>query len=223
MFVIVGIVNLWAAYFIFKLPRITFHLNDRVLTYNRADFPALFNVAGTVVAVIGMLVFASGVRLLLAKPNSSPTTTESTRIGSWHLVWGTINSGLLFLLTWSGYATAPIKLRGANPDPVLSAVVFSAIVLFAIAAPHLAKVPTFRKPQWGRPPLNWWRDPLQSLFVATCWWAGFVVGNLARLFTSNLSTEKTVLWTVLTYVAILAGLLVGQTVAYVVYRDRIES
>jgi hypothetical protein len=223
--VIVGIVFLSAAFVILNSNHFTLQLNGRVLTYNRTDFPALFNaMAATAILVAAVLGLIGGYLIFRHKRPKAPSSDETKPRKPRRILWGTLNGAVLLLLAWLGYAgLASERLRGTNPDVVLCVVAFFVVALLAIARLHFARVATFRKPQWGRFPLNWSGDPLQALFVATCWWAGFVVGNVTRLFGSNLGTDKTVLWTVLTYAAILAGLLAGQAVGYTVYKDRIDT
>ncbi len=209
---------------IYNTPEVVFRINEHVVVYKHADSPAIFDIAAGIAAITAISLLAVGTRVLFGTSERHPVTTTPMPRSAWRLVWGMVNTGLLLLSVWSGYAALSSgRLKGTNPDPVLCIAAFIVVMLVAIAAPHFATVATFQRPQWGRFPLSWWHDPMQTLFVATCWWAGFLVGNLTRLISSNLSADKTVVWTVLTYVAILAGLLVGQGVDYVVYRDRIES
>ena len=34
-----------------------------------------------------------------------------------------------------------------------------------------------RKPSWNRSPINWWDDPLQSLFVSMCYMGAMAIGT----------------------------------------------
>jgi hypothetical protein len=71
-----GIIMLGAAYFIAKLPRLTFHTGDGVVTYNRADYPVLFNIATAVAVVLAVLFFASAARMMLRKSDRPPKKTN---------------------------------------------------------------------------------------------------------------------------------------------------
>ncbi len=81
-FVIGGFVWLFAAYFIVKLPRLSFHTGNQIVTYNRADYPVSFNVASAVAALIAILLFASAARLMLRKPER-----PSARMSMWALMF----------------------------------------------------------------------------------------------------------------------------------------
>jgi hypothetical protein len=140
------------------------------------------------------------------------------------MLWGIVNAIFLLLFAWLGYTgLVAERLRGTNPDLFFCIVAFVAISLITVGRLHFAKAAIFRKPSWGRFPLNWSTDPLQAILISTCWWTGFVIGNVYRLLTSNLGADKTVLWTVLFYVSVLAGLVVGQVIVYALYKDRIEK
>jgi hypothetical protein len=222
-FIIMAGAFVWGTYLIYTRPQIVFRLNEQVIVYNHADNPAVFNIATGIAAIAATFFLAAGARIWLVRSTEQSNTTKPRPRASWRRVWGTVNTAVLLLSIWSGYAALnPGKLRGTNPDLVLCIAAFVVVMLFAIAAPHFATDATFRRPQWGRFPLSWWRDPMQTLFMTTCFWAGWVVGSAAHLFTVTLSSDKTAMWTVLVYIAILAGLLIGQLMADALYRERIE-
>ena len=223
-FIILAIALAGNVYLISKTPQIVFRMNERTVVYKHAENSAIFNLAASIAAFAAILFLLSGICVLLARPQEpSPIATTAPHRSS-RLVWKIVNTAILLLSTWSGYAAlSPAKLKGTNPDLVLCIAAFIGIAMFAIAAPHFATVATFRKPQWGRFFLSWWRDPMQTLFMTTCFWAAWVVGSAARFFSPDLRADKTAMWTVLTYAAILAGLVIGQVIAYPVYRNRIES
>jgi hypothetical protein len=77
-------------------------------------------------------------------------------------------------------------------------------------------VEKLRRPSLDRNPLNWWFDPLQSLFITTCNIAAMGVGSLLRRATGSVA-----FWMVATYFCAFFGLVVGQVLVYQVYRDRV--
>src|SRR5438874_5365264 len=131
-FVIIGIVNLWAAYFIFKIPGLTFHVNDRVVTYNRADAPVLFNAAAVTATLVAIFFLISGIRILIEKQAKASTPDEIKPSAPRRVLWGVFNIAVLLFVTWSGYVgLTPERLRATNPDLVLCIVTFVAITLVA--------------------------------------------------------------------------------------------
>ena len=144
--------------------------------------------------------------------------------GAKSVAWGTFNMVILVLSVWFGFLGVPLDfVRGANPKWLLCVIAFVVFVLNVPLWLHFAPACKFRTPQWGRSPLSWSYDPLQFFFMSTCCWAGLIVGLLSRLFHLQLITDMNAVWSLFVYVAVFAGLLVGQALAYIVYKDRIED
>ena len=79
------------------------------------------------------------------------------------------------------------------------------------------KCETFQRPTWTRNPINWWYDPLQSLFISNFISAGMAIGSALRL---SKGTE-TGFWLFISYCCMAIGLLIGQLLVYRVFRARI--
>ena len=66
-------------------------------------------------------------------------------------------------------------------------------------------------------PLNWWGDPLQSLFISTCIMGSTAIGSALR----HPTIGSIGFWTLAVYVCFALGLLVGQILVYRIYRENI--
>lgn len=141
-------------------------------------------------------------------------------------VWQVANVSFIVLGVTSGYSSMePSRLRHTNPDPILCLILLVVVPAFALGAvyfsiqrsrktvlPHTYKL---RRPSWDRSPINWWDDPLQSLFIATCIMAGMVAG--AALRWTRIGSVG--FWTVGVYCSFALGLTIGQFLVYRVYRE----
>ncbi|HUJ33132.1 MAG TPA: hypothetical protein VLY23_17760 [Candidatus Acidoferrum sp.] len=145
-------------------------------------------------------------------------------------VWRIVNTGLVTIGLWDGYrTTASETLRRTNPDPILCGILLIIIPLFALGTVYyskyrwdqenkiLARPFTLRKPSWSRNPINWWGDPLQSLFISMCYMGAMAIGASLR----HPEISSVGFWTFGVYFCFAIGLLVGQLLAYRVFRERI--
>ena len=121
---------------------------------------------------------------------------------------------------WSKNELAPEQLSHVNPDAVLCSLILLILPLFALGTVRYSvrrwNVQKLRRPSLDRNPLNWWFDPLQSLFITTCNMAAMGVGSLLRRATGSVA-----FWMVTTYFCAFFGLVIGQAFVYRVYRDRV--
>jgi len=138
-------------------------------------------------------------------------------------IWLVVNISLVVLSIRQGYVSlAPEQLRHVNPDAVFCSIILLTLPLFALGTVRYSvrrwNVEKLRRPSFDRNPLNWWFDPLQSLFITTCNMAAMEVGSLLRRATGSVA-----FWMVATYFCITLGLVVGQLLVYRVYRDRVVA
>src|SRR3569833_1570265 len=116
---------------------------------------------------------------------------------------------------------APANLRGAEMDWNFSPLTHVGMPLFAVGIVQYsisaAKQTVLRRPAWDRFSLNWWHDPLQSLYFMTAGSGVLVDGSGLRLF----GTSSAGVWTFLSYLSTLCGLLIGQYFVYRLHRERI--
>jgi hypothetical protein len=139
-------------------------------------------------------------------------------------LWPALNIVLVGLSVWTGYAEmAPERLSHANPDIVFCTIVLVGTIVFSVGAVSYsvrgAKQSTLRRPSWRRFAFDWWHDPLQCLFLA-CWFtAAMAVGAALRLR----GTSSTGFWMFMFFACMFLGLLIGQFVAYAVYREHIAE
>jgi hypothetical protein len=139
----------------------------------------------------------------------------STRVA--RTFWIVANTALVLGAFWTGYSEmSPAKLRGTNPDQYLCLAILICMplsVVLAIGARH----ESLRRPSWDRSPFFLGRDPLQAVFVTTLIMFAVSVGSSLRISGAGAVGR----WTVATYWSILVGLILGQIIAYIMYRDRI--
>jgi hypothetical protein len=117
----------------------------------------------------------------------------------------------------------PDRLHDINADAVLCLTIVVAVPLVALAGTHYAisrlGVTTLYRPSWNRSPLQFWKDPLQLLFVATVVSGAALVGSALRL--SGAGWDG--FWMFVFYCALVAGLLLARVVTYRVFLHRIAT
>jgi hypothetical protein len=115
------------------------------------------------------------------------------------------------------------KLSHTNPDPVACLLILLITPLFAVGSAMYSitrcKAAPLSRPSWNRNPLNWGRDPLQSLFFSTCIFAATAIGSAVQ----HPAYGSVGFWTVGVYCSFAIGLLVGQVVVYRRYREYISN
>src|ERR1700693_6264064 len=95
-----------------------------------------------------------------------------------------INLALLLLSVWTGYCSLGADaLRGANPDKYLCIAVLVMMPIFAVGSVAIFgdKHTGLTLPSWRRFSINWSRDPLQCLFLSTCFTGGMALGAALHL------------------------------------------
>ena len=137
-------------------------------------------------------------------------------------IWYVINIALVALALLGGYnSLSPEKLRHTNPDAILCGIILLGTPLFALLAVGFSiqgwKQNSLARPSFDRNPLNWWGDPLQSLFISTCGMAAMALGSAVRRPTIG----SVGFWTVAVYTCFAVGLVIGQILVYRIYRENI--
>ena len=137
-------------------------------------------------------------------------------------IWYVINFALITLALPGGYnSLSPEKLRNKNPDLILCGSILLVTPLFALLSVNYSirrwNHNKLARPSWGRNSLNWWHDPLQSLFISTCAMAFMAIGGALR----HPTVGSVGFWTVATYTSFALGLFVGQILVYRIYRENI--
>jgi hypothetical protein len=138
------------------------------------------------------------------------------------LFWAAFNVLLIGLSVLMGYyEMEPQQLSKANPDAVFCTSVLLSAIFFSIATVaysiHGEKQSSLRRPSWRRWSIDWWHDPLQCLFSASWFTGAMVVGAALHLR----GTSETGFWMFMFFASMLLGLLIGQMIAYAVYRKHI--
>jgi hypothetical protein len=139
-------------------------------------------------------------------------------------VWYVANILLVLVTPWQGYVSmAPERLRHTNPDAIFCALILLVTPLFSIwsvyYSVHRWNHDKLARPSWNRNPLNWWHDPLQSLFISTYFAFGMAVGGAFR----RPGVGSVGFWTLGMYICIALGLFIGQILVYRIYRERITA
>jgi hypothetical protein len=139
-------------------------------------------------------------------------------------VWRPLNVALVILGLWGGYSSLdPDYLRQTNPDVVLCAAIIIALPLVSILGVYYGLkrlgLETLQRPSWNRFPLKFWFDPLEFIFIAKWLSLAAAVGGSMRLFLVGMSG----FWTVALSWSFAIGLLVGERLIYILFRNRIAS
>jgi hypothetical protein len=126
-----------------------------------------------------------------------------------------------------GYvSTAPEQLRHMNPDAVYCGVILFTMPVFALLCVGYSNRRRRRlspsrdnlvRPSFHRNPLNWWGDPLQSLFIFTCGMVTSTFGGALR----HPAIGSAGFWLVGSYACSVVGVVIGQILIYRIYRDHI--
>lgn len=133
-----------------------------------------------------------------------------------------INLAGLLLSLATGYGSLePDALIGANPDKYLCITVLIMAAIFAVGAVSTfgTKQSQLTLPSWRRFSFNWSRDPLQCLFLSTCFTGGMALGAALHLP----GTTSTGFWRFMTFVCVFIGFIVGQVIAYAIHRERLTK
>jgi tellurite resistance protein TehA-like permease len=138
-------------------------------------------------------------------------------------IWYVINFGLVTFGLREGYISLqPERLRHTNPDVIACVAILITMPLFAMWSVHYSVrrwkgVNRLSRPSWDRNPLNWWGDPLQSLFISTCIMAATAIGSALR----RPAVGSVAFWTFGVYGCSAIGLMLGQALVYRIYREQI--
>jgi hypothetical protein len=137
-------------------------------------------------------------------------------------VWYAVNIGLIVLASVAGYRSlAPEKLQHANPDAILCGLTLVVTPLFAIGIVGYSvrrwNHDRLARPSLNRNPMNWWHDPLQSLFMTMCVMVSTVIGSAFRRPTIG----SVGFWMLAAYACFALGLFIGQILVYRIYRENI--
>lgn len=135
------------------------------------------------------------------------------------VIWFVVNVSLVLLSVRQGYMSlAPEQLHHVNPDAVFCSLILLTLPLFALGTVYYSvrrcNVDKLRRPSLDRNPVNWWFDPLQSLFMFTCMVAAMAIGGLLRRPSGPVAFCMVAMYFCLTF-----GLVIGQILVYRIYRD----
>ena len=143
-------------------------------------------------------------------------------------VWYVINIAVIVLGLRGGYvSTAPEQLRHMNPDAVYCGLILFTMPVFALLSVGYSnrrrRLSPSRdnlvRPSFHRNPLNWWGDPLQSLFISTC----VMVSNTLGGALHRPAIGSVGFWLVGSYACAVVGLVIGQILIYRIYGDQVTE
>jgi len=137
-------------------------------------------------------------------------------------IWYVINIALVTLALPGGYnSLSPEKLRNKNPNAIFCGLILLVIPLFAMGSVNYSirrwNHSRLARPSLSRNPLNWWHDPLQSLFISMCVAVSMAIGSALR----HPTIGSVGFCMVAAYTCFALGLLVGQILVYRIYRENI--
>ena len=137
-------------------------------------------------------------------------------------IWYVVNIALVTLAFPGGYSSlSPEKLLNKNPDAIFCGVTLLLTPLFSIGSVGYSirrwNHSRLARPTLSRNPFNWWHDLLQSLFISLCIAMSTAIGSALR----HPSLGSVGFWMVTFYSCFALGLLVGQILVYVIYRENI--
>ena len=137
-------------------------------------------------------------------------------------IWYIINAALVAFALVGGYISlSPEKLRNMNPDAIFCGSILLVTPLFAIlSVSHSIRRwnhNRLARPSLSRNPLNWWHDPLQSLFISTCIMLSMAIGSALR----RPVIGSVGFWMLAAYACVAFGLVVDQILVYRIYRQNI--
>jgi tellurite resistance protein TehA-like permease len=139
-------------------------------------------------------------------------------------IWRILNLGLVAVGLAGGYASmSPERLRHTNPDVIFCLAILVITPLFAVGTVYSSirrtGCKTLRRPSWDRHAINWWYDPLQSIFITTCIASAMAIGSACRLPAFG----SVGFWTVAMYCSLAVGLAGGQFIVHRIFRERITK
>jgi len=138
-------------------------------------------------------------------------------------VWVALNLALVCLSVWTGYSKmAPASLAGMDPDAVFCALVLAVLTFFSLGSVwyslRYTKGAPLPRPSLQRFSIDWWRDPLQCLFLTCLFVGGMAFGAALRLP----GTSAIGVWTFMFFFSMFLGLVIGQFAVYALYRTHIQ-
>jgi hypothetical protein len=220
---------LWAAYFLARLKQFVFFSgsgsSSERIVYTRAEHPYVFDMITAGFVVVGLILLALAFSSCFhPRQRADSASTAGANSLVMKRLWQVVNTLLMISSLYGGWAAMqPDVRRNTNPDGILCGIVFVIMLLFPLGAVSYsifgAKQMTLRRPSWSRFSLDWWHDPLQCLFLSSCFAAGLAIGAAFHLK----GTTQTGFWTFMTFCSIFGGLAIGQTFVYAAYRSRLAE
>jgi len=136
-------------------------------------------------------------------------------------LWQLIYIALFVATAVGGYESLASKETArTNSDWIFVSITFVLTCLFPLGAMFYSRgigVQQFRRPSLDRHPFGWWRDTLQPLRMSVIGAALYLVRECFALP----HTDQRGVMLFWFYAALALGLLIGERIVYVAYRERI--
>lgn len=218
-YLIGGIILLLLAYLTFITHQPVTVFNQQGHRIATSDLTVIFRVISVAALTSGVILLSTAMRGIRVEQRSGWPSFSLRRAPAKSWLWLILNLLLLILAVWTGYEEmAPARLQATNPDLIFCGAILILTPLVAVAAVHFSNRTPLRRASLMRSPF-YWREPLQGLFITAWWMLGMFAGTFLRVHGSG----DAGFWTVAMYGSLLCGLVIGQTIVYWVYRDRIGA
>jgi len=129
------------------------------------------------------------------------------------------NALSVLIAMWVGYGEpSDIALGSEIASGLIALLLISVMAIFAVGTVHLSRASKLQRPGWVRSPFNWKTDPLQALFMSSVVMLGLAIGSVLRCALEPMHH----LGLPMILGSIFVGLVLGQSVAYRIYRRRVD-
>jgi len=139
-------------------------------------------------------------------------------------MWRVLNTAMVFFSFLVGFLWKPADnvCITISDGLICCLAILCFMPLFALGAVTYSifawKREKIDRPSWDRNPWDWWNDPLQSLFISTCFMTGMAIGSALKMpmnWPANFSFFAMSICAAI-------GLATGQMIVYKTYRKRIN-
>ena len=197
---------------------LSFWWDEHQYVFTRNNYPFLFQASLILAGGIAGFAFAIAIVRFVSRNSDAALEPRSSRKPKGRRIWMIFNAVIILLSVWTGFQeVGSTQLQQMNPDAIACILILVIMPIFTIGTLSLSKNDTFTRPSWSRPPSNWRRDPFQALFLATWCCLGLFVGAVFRIACIG----GVGFWVVAAFGSMFLGLLIGQLLAFCIYRSRI--
>jgi hypothetical protein len=223
MFTAFGIMSLMLAVILLSGKQPTTFKGEQGQILGVYDLTTAFRIAAAGALLVACGLFTAAWRSWRKRgveQHQDPYATQNSTEEDWlqrpSRLWLILNGALIGAGFWMGREEIAGLQRNSPAALCVSIILGSCI--FAVSTVAVSRATIFKRPTWNRFPLSWGSDPLQCLFISTCCTLAALAGSVLRFETFTPGR----FWTAGVFCSLLAGLILGQVVVYLIYRSRIE-